>query len=377
MTAVHNVAIAGGGVAGLAAAIQLAKAGIQVDVFESRPELTALGSGITLQGNALRVFDALGVWEDMQAAGYPFVGLNLRAPGPDATVVARMPDVKSGGPDYPSTMGMPRPELARILFDHAVKAGARVRFGAKVAGLEQRDDGVEVFVGDDSAGVFDLLIGADGVNSVVRELIGIQTKPETNGMGIWRTFVSRPAEVESSELYYGGPVYIAGYTPTSEDTMYAFLVEKAQDRVGLSDEEASQIMLEESRAYGGPWNAIRADLEKGAHTNYTWFTKHVVDAPWNRGRVVIIGDAAHSCPPTIAQGAAQGLEDAFVLTELLVSRDALDQQLWDEFHARRLPRATAVVEASSQLAQWQIDGDRDADAGGLIFGIAKKMAEPA
>lgn len=377
MTAVHNVAIAGGGVAGLAAAIQLAKAGVQVEVFESRPELTALGSGITLQGNALRVFDALGVWEDMQAAGYPFVGLNLRAPGPDATVVARMPDVKSGGPDYPSTMGMPRPELARILFAHAEKAGARVRFDAKVTGLEQREDGVEVFIGDESAGVFDLLIGADGVNSVVRDLIGIETKPETNGMGIWRTFVSRPAEVESSELYYGGPVYIAGYTPTSEDTMYAFLVEKAQDRVGLSDEEASKIMLEESRAYGGPWNAIRADLEKGAHTNYTWFTKHVVDAPWNRGRVVIIGDAAHSCPPTIAQGAAQGLEDAFVLTELLVDRDTLDQGLWDEFHARRLPRATAVVEASSQLAQWQIDGDRDADAGGLIFGIAKKMAEPA
>lgn len=377
MTAVHNVAIAGGGVAGLAAAIQLAKAGVQVEVFESRPELTALGSGITLQGNALRVFDALGVWEDMQAAGYPFVGLNLRAPGPDATVVARMPDVKSGGPDYPSTMGMPRPELARILFAHAEKAGARVRFDAKVTGLEQREDGVEVFIGGESAGVFDLLIGADGVNSVVRDLIGIETKPETNGMGIWRTFVSRPAEVESSELYYGGPVYIAGYTPTSEDTMYAFLVEKAQDRVGLSDEEASKIMLEESRAYGGPWNAIRADLEKGAHTNYTWFTKHVVEAPWNRGRVVIIGDAAHSCPPTIAQGAAQGLEDALVLTELLVARDALDQGLWDEFHARRLPRATAVVEASSQLAQWQIDGDRDADAGGLIFGIAQKMAEPA
>lgn len=377
MTAVHNVAIAGAGVAGLAAAIQLAKAGVDVEVFESRAELTALGSGITLQGNALRVFDALGVWEDMQAAGYPFVGLNLRAPGPDATVVARMPDVKSGGPDYPSTMGMPRPELARILFAHAEKAGARVRFGAKVTGLEQREDGVEVFIGDESAGVFDLLIGADGVNSVVRELIGIQTKPETNGMGIWRTFVSRPAEVESSELYYGGPVYIAGYTPTSEDTMYAFLVEKAQDRVGLTDEEASQIMLEESRAYGGPWNAIRADLEKGAHTNYTWFTKHVVDAPWNRGDVVIIGDAAHSCPPTIAQGAAQGLEDALVLTELLIARDALDHQLWDDFHARRLPRATAVVEASSQLAQWQIDGDRDADAGGLIFGIAKKMAEPA
>jgi len=159
--------------------------------------------------------------------------------------------------------------------------------------------------------------------------------------------------------------------------MYAFLVEKAQDRTGLTDEDATRIMLDESRAYAGPWDSIRADLEKGAHANYTWFTKHIVPGPWNRGRVVIIGDAAHSCPPTIAQGAAQGLEDAVVLTELLVGRDGLDQALWDEFHARRIPRATAVVEASSQLAQWQIDGDRDADAGGLIFGIAQQMAVPA
>jgi 2-polyprenyl-6-methoxyphenol hydroxylase-like FAD-dependent oxidoreductase len=378
MTAVHKVAIAGAGVAGLAAAIQLARAGVEVDLFEAKPELSALGSGISLQGNALRVFDALGAWDDIKAAGYPFEGLNLRAPGPDAPIVASLPDVKTGGPDYPSAMGMPRAELARILLAHAERAGATVRFGAEVTGIDARaDDAVQIEVNGEPAGEYDLVIGADGLNSHVRDLIGIEAKPEPNGMGIWRTFVSRPAEVERSELYYGGPVYIAGYTPTGEDTMYAFLVEKAQDRFGTSDEDATRIMIEESRAYNGPWNSIRADLEKGAHANYTWFTRHIVDGPWNRGRVVIIGDAAHSCPPTIAQGAAQGLEDAFVLTELLRDRDALDDSLWDEFHARRVPRARAVVEASSQLAQWQIDGDRDADAGGLIFGIAQQMALPA
>ncbi|GAA3922743.1 FAD-dependent oxidoreductase [Microbacterium invictum] len=378
MTAVRKVAVVGAGVSGLAAAIQLAKAGVEVDVFEAKPELSALGSGISLQGNALRVFDALGAWDDIRAAGYPFEGLNLRAPGPDAPIVAELPDVKTGGPDYPAAMGMPRADLARILLDHAQRAGADVRFGVRVTGLDARaENAVEVFVDDASAGAYDLVIGADGLHSTVRDLIGIDQKPQPTGMGIWRTFVSRPAEVVRSELYYGGPVYIAGYTPTGDDTMYAFLVEKAQDRFGTPDDEATRIMLDESRAYAGPWNAIRADLQKGAHANYTWFTQHIVTAPWNRGRVVIIGDAAHSCPPTIAQGAAQGLEDAFVLTELLVSRDGVDQALWDEFHARRLPRATAVVEASVQLGQWQIDGDRDADAGGLIFGIAQQMAEPA
>ena len=377
MTAVSKVAIVGSGIAGLAAAIQLSKAGVHVDVFEAKPELTALGSGISLQGNALRVFDALGAWDDIRAAGFAFEGLTLRAPGPDAPVVAELPDVKTGGPDYPAGMGMPRAELARILLAHAERAGVTVHFGVRVTALEQSDASVELSVEGADARRYDLVIGADGLNSTVRELIGIDVKPQPTGMGIWRTFVSRPADVQRSELYYGGPVYIAGYTPTGEDSMYAFLVEEAQDRSGVSDEEATGIMLAESRAYGGPWNHIRADLERGARAHYTWFTHHIVPAPWNRGRAVIIGDAAHSCPPTIAQGAAQGLEDAFVLTQLLTSRDELDQDLWDEFHARRLPRAQAVVDASVQLGQWQIDGDRDADAGGLIFGIAQKMAQPA
>ena len=377
MTAVNTVAIAGCGVAGMAAAIQLAKNGVSVDIFEAKPELAALGSGITLQGNALRVFDALGAWDDIRDAGYPFVGLNLRAPGPGAPVVAELPDVKTGGPDYPSAMGMPRPALAQILFEHAVRAGAGIRFDAKVTAFTETDAGIDVEVNGTHAGTYDLLIGADGLHSTVRSLMGIETEPQPTGMGIWRTFVSRPADVTRSELYYGGPVYIAGYTPTGDDSMYAILVEKAEDRFGVSADEATRIMIEESRAYDGPWNSIRRDLENGARANYTWFTAHMVEEPWNRGRAVIIGDAAHSCPPTIAQGAAQGLEDALVLTELLIERDAVDQALWDEFHARRLPRARAVVDASVQLGQWQLDGNREADAPGLIFGIAHRMAEPA
>ncbi|PKQ36575.1 MAG: 2-polyprenyl-6-methoxyphenol hydroxylase [Actinobacteria bacterium HGW-Actinobacteria-11] len=377
MTAVNRVAIVGAGVAGLAAAIQLARAGVTVEVFESKPELSAQGSGITLQGNALRAFDQLGVWAEIEAAGKAFEGLNLRAPGPGAPIVASLPDLKTGGPDYPSTMGMSRPDLARILLAAAERAGAHVTFGATATGIEQTADAAELVLDSGPAGSFDLVIGADGLNSAVRGLIGIDAKPEPTGMGIWRTFVSLPTDVERSELYYGGPMYIAGYTPTGDDTMYAFLVEKAQDRFGVDADESRRIMLEQSRAYDGPWNAIRADIEAGAGANYTWFTRHLVEGDWNRGRVVIIGDAAHSCPPTIAQGAAQGLEDAIVLTELLVDRDVIDESLWAEFHARRVPRASAIVDASVQLGQWQLDGVRDADTGGLMFRVAQLTAQPA
>ena len=377
MAAVKKVAIAGCGVAAMAAAIQLAKLGVDVHVFEKKPELTALGSGITLQGNALRALDEVGVWTQVLEKGYPAEGLVIRAPGPGAPVVMSLPEAKTGGPDYPASLGMYRPDLTGILHAAAMAQGVTFRFDAEITGLAQEGTLVELVVNGEPVGDFDLLIGADGLHSTVRELIGIDVGPQRTGMGAWRAFVSRPSEVVSSEAFYGGPVYIAGYTPTSEDAMYAFLVEPAHDRSALSDEEHARLMYETSLAYDGPWNSIRADLLTSPQVNYTWFTSHLVPDAWNRGRVVIIGDAAHSCPPTIAQGAAQALEDALVLTELLESHDQLDQALWDEFHARRLPRAAAVVEASVQVGQWQIDGDQHADVGGLMFAVAQKMAVPA
>ena len=377
MTAVSRVAVVGSGVAGTAAAILLAEGGVDVDVFEIKSDLSALGSGITLQGNALRVLDRLGVWDHVKATGYTFDVLGLRAPGPEATVIAQIPDAPTGGPDYPATAGMYRPDLARILADRATELGARIHYGTTVANFTQDGEGVEVTLSDGSSGRYDLLIGADGLHSSIRSQLGIDVEPQRTGMGIWRAFVPRPKDVTHTDLYYGGPIYIAGYCPTSEDMMYAYLVESAQDRHLLSPEEGIEVMRGLSEAYGGPWNEIRESLGEASRVNYTWFTKHVVTDAWNRGRVVIIGEAAHSCPPTIAQGAAQAAEDALVLAELLLERDAVDQALWDEFHARRLPRATEIVDASVQLGQWQIDHAQDADVPGLVRRIAMLVSQPA
>ena len=173
MPAVNSVLVVGGGAAGAATAILLAEAGVAVDLVEAKPEPTALGSGITLQGNALRVLRQLGVWEQVRAAGYAFDSLGLRAPDPAGTLLAEIPDARTGGPDLPATVGMPRPELARILLDRAAAAGAKVRFGATVAALAQDDRGVDVTFADRSAGRYDLVVGADGIRSHTRDMIGI------------------------------------------------------------------------------------------------------------------------------------------------------------------------------------------------------------
>ncbi len=376
MPAVNSVLVVGGGLAGAATAIHLAQAGVAVDLVEIKPDVAALGSGITLQGNALREFCTLGVWDQVQGAGYAFDVTGIRAPDPHGTVVAEIPDAKTGGPDLPAAMGMPRPELARILVDRATEVGVKVRFGTTHTELSQDADGVDVTFSDGSTGRYDLVVGADGVRSWTRRALGVDLETRSVGMGIWRAFGPRPASVTRTDLYYGGPSYIAGYCPTGEDSLYAYIVEDAQDRSALSPEEQLATMKQLSQAYHGPWDEIRETLTDPSRVNYTWFETHVLDAPWNRGRVVLIGDAAHTCPPTIAQGGAMALEDAVVLAELLTERDTFDQDLWDAFMARRFERAKTVVDASNQLAQWQLEHVQG-DIPSLMRSIAMLTSQPA
>ncbi|WP_141015017.1 FAD-dependent monooxygenase [Nocardioides sambongensis] len=376
MPAVRNVLVVGAGAAGAATAILLAEQGVSVELIDIKPDVSALGSGITLQGNALRELRALGVWDRVSALGYEFNQLGIRLPDPNATVVAEISEIRTGGDDLPATMGMYRPDLARILVDRAVEAGAKVRFGTTYTELAQDADGVDVTFADGSSGRYDLVVGADGVRSWTRRQLGIDLETRSTGMGIWRVFAPRPAAVTRTDLVYGGPAFIAGYCPTGEDTLYAYLVEAAQDRSTLSPEESLQVMRGLAEGYHGPWDEIRESLTDPERIHYTWFETHVLDAPWNRGRVVLIGDAVHVCPPTIAQGAAQALEDAAVLSELLLAADRLDQDLWTAFTDRRLPRAREVVAASVQVGQWLLDGEQG-DVPGLLAGISSMLRDPA
>ena len=242
MPSVGNVLIVGAGAAGTAAAIFLARAGVSVDLIDNKPDVSALGSGITLQGNALRVLRELGVWEQVSAQGYGFDTLGLRAPDPAGTLIVELDDVKTGGPDLPATMGMYRPTLATILVEQARSAGAKIHFDATCRELRPDDAGTEVVFVDGSAGRYDLVIGADGVRSQTRRQLGIDLLTRSTGMGIWRVFAPRPASVTRTDLFYGGPSYIAGYCPTSENTLYAYIVEQAQDRSGLTPAEQLEVM---------------------------------------------------------------------------------------------------------------------------------------
>ncbi|MER6179647.1 FAD-dependent oxidoreductase [Streptomyces sp. NPDC001652] len=365
MSTPRSVLVIGGGASGNAVTILLRRAGIAVDLIEARPDWNATtGSGITLQGNALRVLRELGVWDEVSASGYAFGSLGVTIP--DGTVIHENEDIRTGGEDLPATLGMQRPRLQQILIDVVRASGATIRLGTTAKTLEQDADGVSVRFTDDTTGRYDLVIAADGLNSTTRAAIGIADRPEPTGMAIWRTPAPRPKGVTRTDLAYGGPAYIAGYCPTSEDTIYAYVVEANRDRASIPPETYADEMRRLAQAYGGVWPEIVEHITDPAKVNYTWFDKLLVEGSWHRGRVVLVGDAAHCCPPTLAQGAAQSLEDASVLAELLTSGRDWDDDLFQAYYERRIPRVRTVVEASLQIGQWQLDGVRDADVPGLI-----------
>ncbi|MFC7110361.1 FAD-dependent monooxygenase [Nonomuraea rubra] len=291
----HNVLVIGGGASGNAVTVLLRRAGTTVDLIEAQPDWNVLGSGITLQGNALRVLRELGVWDKVQETGYAFDSVGLAAP--DGTVFHVQQGIRTGGEDLPATAGMQRAQLQEILCEAVRASGASVRLGTIANELTQDGTGVAVRFSDGTEGRYDLVIAADGVNSTTRAMIGISDKPEPTGMAIWRVATHRPEGVERSDLSYGGPCYIAGYCPTSQNTMYAYLVEANRDRTAIAPASYAEEMRRLAAGYGGVWPEIAASITDPAKVNYTWFTRLLVEGSWHRGRVVLIGDAAHACPP--------------------------------------------------------------------------------
>ena len=375
MPAVSNALVIGAGAAGSAAATVLAQGGVSVDLVDAKPAVTALGSGITVQGNALRVLRQLGLYDQVLESGYAFNTLGLRLPDEAGTLVNEMEDVRSGGMDLPATVGMYRPDLAQILIDGATAAGAKLRLRTSATGLAQDADGVGVEFSDGSTRRYDLVVGADGIRSWTRRAIGIDVEPAPVGMGIWRVFAKRPDSVTRTDLIFGGRCYIAGYCPISQDALYAYLVEDYQDRSALSAEEGLAVMRELAGGYHGPWDEIRANMTDPSRVNYTSFDSHLVPSPWNRGRVVLIGDAAHSCPPNLVQGAAQALEDAAVLAELVLARADLEG-VWPDFMARRYDRVKIVVDSCLQLCEWLLAGERG-DVPAVMGRVFSLIALPA
>ncbi len=375
---VNRVLVVGGGITGSVVAVALARRGVQVDLVEIASRWFGVGHGITVQGNALRALREIGVLDDVLADGVGFD--TIRITDADGTLVDTVTTPAMGGADLPPSMGTVRSALQETLVKAVHDAGVSVLLGTTVTKVDDREDAAVVTLSDGSTSTYDLVIAADGIGSAMRGLMGIETDPQQVGMGIWRIVTDRRPGMDCAELAYGGPRFKAGYAPISDDKCYAYLLDEVFDP-DADGRSRSEVLRERCAAYGGPWDHIRSGITEDTVIDYRIIESLLVTGPWHRGRMILIGDAAHACPPLIAQGAAMCTEDAVVLADMLTSPEtrsiALDELL-TAFADRRRPRVEMVVRNSMQLVDWETHpGTPGADPAALMAESMAALQVPA
>jgi 2-polyprenyl-6-methoxyphenol hydroxylase-like FAD-dependent oxidoreductase len=348
--------IVGAGIAGMTAAGELARAGIEVDLIEREPEPVFRGIGILLLPPAVRSMEMLGLAEACLERGFPQVDSATFLA--DGTLLARTPMVGLAGGDLPPAIGIARSAFGDVLRERAEDGGVRLRCGLTVDALDESGD---VRYSDGSTGRYDVVVGADGLRSSVRAaLFPEQPAPMFIGQSVWRVLVGmRPPDVHGQMLFLGKRTR-AGFNAIREDDMYLYcLHETAEDDVPLSRAESHARLRELLDEYGGLVAEVRDRLTPDRPVHYGALYTTFVEGPWHRGNVVLIGDAAHATPPHLASGAGIAIEDAIVLARCLRD-EATVPEAFDDFMNRRYERCRMVIENSRTLSRW----DRDPDASG-------------
>jgi 2-polyprenyl-6-methoxyphenol hydroxylase-like FAD-dependent oxidoreductase len=375
MTRPHKALIVGGGIGGLSTAIGLRKAGIHADIVEIKKQWMVYHVGIIVHANFLRAMVALDIADKCVAAGFAYQ--HIRHYDPRGNFLSALEGQRLAGPDYPANLGLSRPALHRVLSETAIGAGASVRLGVTVSRLVQSDDKVNVEFTDGTVADYDIVIGADGVHSQIRGMVfGHEHQPKFTGQGVWRYTIPRPKDLDHLVVYVSELSGRAGVVPLTQDTAYLFKVGPEPGNPHHADDQLHELLRARLAAFGGLIGEIRDRyINDPAQVVYRPLEAFLLPNPWYRGRVLLIGDAVHSTTPQLGQGAAQAVEDAVVLAELLGQHAPLSELL-DAFMKRRYERSKFIVESSLQIGEWEQRPTRDADFIGLMAKVLAVVSAP-
>ena len=342
-----KVIIIGGGIGGVTAAIALKRAGMDVTVFERAEEIREVGSGLPLWTNALRALHTIGLSDELEQLGVQVTSVSVSTWRGDT-----LTDTKND--KYLKRLGtitivVHRAELLALLLK--TLGEDRVQLGMNCVGFTQDETGVCARFEGGQEVQGDVLIGADGIHSVIRtQLFGL-IKPGYVGYTCWRGLAHTTRT--GLETWAWGKGCQFGITPMSQARAYWFVQKYApegeKDKPGGKKSE----ILELFHDWHDPIPAvIEATAETDILRNDIYELKHL--RQWSQGRVTLLGDAAHAMTPNLGQGACQAIEDAVALGACLneATDIATALQLYEKRRVTRANNITRLAHFIGQSVQW-------------------------
>ena len=350
----YKILIAGAGLGGLAAASCLMKAGHDVEVYEQAPQLGEIGAGIQISANGMHVLRHLGLEDAITKAGVR-PGAYVFRLHDSGEVIQRF----SLSEEHERLHGAPYTQLHRADFHEILAAKARelkpdvVRLNRRVAGFSESAEGVELKFADGSSARGDLLIGADGLKSVVRRQIAGEVPATYTGDAAWRITVP----VERLPKNFLEPVMTLFLGPGGHTACYYLRGGALLNFVGIVETDE---ILEESWTVKLPWEKLKADY-RGWHPIiqtvidsadkdqcYRWSLHNRLPIKnWSTQRATLLGDSAHATLPYLAQGAVMAIEDGAVLTRALNQAGSIADAL-QLYQRNRIDRTASVINQSSE-----------------------------
>ncbi len=322
-----HVLVVGGGVAGLATARALHRHGIECDVVERADGWTRPGGGMYLPANSVRALDMLGLRLPMLERGQQIVRQRFLDHRGRLLLDVELARVwGSTGP----CLALGRQELHEVLRD-----GVTVRLKMQVDALREDGTRVHAVFTDGSSAAYDVVVGADGVHSSIRTTACGGTHPDFLRQVSWRFLVDGFAEVSTWTVWLGHDrTFLA--VPLGDGRLYCYADVSASEPIDPSGGDPAALAELYGR-FAEPVPAILAAQLATGRATYFSPIEEVVHEPWVRGRVALVGDAAHAMSPNMAEGAGMALEDALVIADVLASGAPLDA-----FEARRRDRVAFV-----------------------------------
>lgn len=350
----HGVLIAGGGIAGCTLAILLADRGVRVTVLERQQVWRFHSSGIFVYSNGLASLQAIGVLPGILEAGFVIPqGRNAWYDHTGAPLVQTFYP-SAPGTGLPAILGIRRSELHRVLLARMQALGVQVHLSSMLHRFDdlQEQDAVQVELASGLRLQCSVLVGADGVRSQLREQLFPDVMPHDTGFGVWRSIHRRPPQLVDKIMMMGVGKRL-GIMPISQEQLYVYATSNEPGHPYYDPATLPQVMAAKFAEFAGPAGEFLDQLRQGTPEAYYTAVEEIrLPLPWSRGRVTLIGDAAHASTPFMGQGGAMAMEDSILLASMLCEESRVDlAQTLRDFAQRRQPKCAFVQEVSRRVGE--------------------------